>query len=76
MVDANTAASHRRPEDHVSFGSDAEKAGIQSAVRDANDKDSNNSDDSGSQYKQDGVKRVEAITTVWSKELMIVMFVV
>lgn len=32
-------------------------------------------EDAESQRKQDGVKRVEAITTVWSKELLIVMFV-
>lgn len=31
--------------------------------------------DEEAQRKQDGVKRVEAITTVWSKELLIVMFV-
>lgn len=31
--------------------------------------------DASSELKQDGVKRVEAITTVWSKELLIVMFV-
>ncbi|KAI1376563.1 MFS general substrate transporter [Hypoxylon crocopeplum] len=31
--------------------------------------------DTSSKHKQDGVKRVEAITTVWSKELLIVMFI-
>lgn len=31
--------------------------------------------DDNSEHKQEGVKRVEAITTVWSKELLIVMFV-
>ncbi|XXH00126.1 hypothetical protein Hte_006468 [Hypoxylon texense] len=31
--------------------------------------------DASSELKQDGVKRVEAITTVWSKELLVVMFV-
>ncbi|KAI0377944.1 MFS general substrate transporter [Hypomontagnella monticulosa] len=31
--------------------------------------------DSSSAHKQDGVRRVEAITTVWSKELLVVMFV-
>ncbi|KAI0139403.1 MFS general substrate transporter [Hypoxylon sp. NC0597] len=31
--------------------------------------------DGSSTHKQDGVKRVEAITTVWSKELLIVMFI-
>lgn len=31
--------------------------------------------DASSDHKQLGVKQVEAITTVWSKELLIVMFV-
>ncbi|KAI1076898.1 MFS general substrate transporter [Whalleya microplaca] len=31
--------------------------------------------DSSSEHKQEGVKQVEAITTVWSKELLIVMFI-
>lgn len=31
--------------------------------------------DKDGEVKQDGVKRVEAITTVWSKELLIAMFV-
>lgn len=30
--------------------------------------------DESSEFKQDGVKRVEAITTVWSKQMLIVMF--
>ena len=32
-------------------------------------------DDESSSYKQDGVRRVEAITTAWSKQVLIVMFV-
>lgn len=32
-------------------------------------------DDLSTEGKQDGVKRVEAITTVWSKELLLVMFI-
>lgn len=31
--------------------------------------------DSNSQIKQDGVKRVEVITTVWSKQVLVLMFV-
>lgn len=31
--------------------------------------------DSSSQLKQDGVKRVEVITTVWSKQVLMLMFV-
>lgn len=31
--------------------------------------------DSSSERKQDGVKRVEAITQVWNKKLLIVMFI-
>lgn len=30
--------------------------------------------DDGSERKQDGVRQVEAITTVWSKKLLVVMF--
>ena len=31
--------------------------------------------DDSSTHKQDGVKKVEAITTAWSKKTMVVMFV-
>lgn len=31
--------------------------------------------DDSSGFKQDGVKRVEAITTVWTKQMLIVMFI-
>ncbi len=39
---------------------------------DANESKSETDSDA---HMQDGVKRVEAITTVWSKELLIVMFI-
>lgn len=39
------------------------------------DDDGKPSSDDSSEFKQEGVKQVEAITTVWSKELLIVMFV-
>lgn len=39
------------------------------------DNDEKPAHDPDSEHKQEGVKRVEAITTVWSKELLIVMFV-
>tara|TARA_R110002060_G_scaffold71947_1_gene80614 strand:- start:274 stop:489 length:216 start_codon:yes stop_codon:yes gene_type:complete len=29
----------------------------------------------GSTHKQDGVKRVEAITTVWTKKTLVLMFI-
>lgn len=31
--------------------------------------------DASSGHKQDGVKQVEAITTVWSKDLLVVMYI-
>lgn len=37
--------------------------------------DSKTESDAESARKQDGVKRVEAITTVWSRELLIAMFI-
>ncbi|KAJ8124164.1 hypothetical protein ONZ43_g51 [Nemania bipapillata] len=33
------------------------------------------SDDAGSTHKQEGVRQVEAIVTVWSKQVLIVMFI-
>lgn len=31
--------------------------------------------DDGSERKQEGVRQVEAITTVWSKQMLVVMFI-
>ncbi|KAI0594285.1 major facilitator superfamily transporter [Biscogniauxia sp. FL1348] len=54
---------------------DSEKiSGADNGVQDIDD-DTKDKSDSSSEHKQDGVKQVEAITTVWSKELMIVMFI-
>ncbi|KAI5925495.1 major facilitator superfamily transporter [Camillea tinctor] len=54
---------------------DSEKiAGTGNGVHEVGD-DNKDESDTSSEHKQDGVKQVEAITTVWSKELMIVMFI-
>ncbi|KAI0008341.1 MFS general substrate transporter [Xylariaceae sp. FL0662B] len=42
---------------------------------DAMDNNANDGNDTSSNHKQEGVKQVEAITTVWSKQLLIVMFI-
>lgn len=44
-------------------------------VGEAVDDDAKPDSDNNSEHKQAGVKQVEAITTVWSKELLIAMFI-
>lgn len=41
----------------------------------ANNEADEKGSDSDSSYKQEGVRQVEAITTVWTKQVLIVMFV-
>jgi hypothetical protein len=63
------------PQDAVQVLSDTEilKNGNTLDEQDVSEEASDS--DASSDRKQLGVKQVEAITTVWSKELLIVMFV-
>ncbi|KAF2969490.1 hypothetical protein GQX73_g4053 [Xylaria multiplex] len=44
-------------------------------IREVGDASKPEADDTGSTHKQEGVKRVEAITSVWSRQVHIVMFI-
>lgn len=50
-------------------------SGIQDDAREITSDTKVDESDANSAHKQDGVKRVEAITTVWSKDMLIAMFV-
>lgn len=45
------------------------------AINDFPDKEKEHDSDDGSEIKQDGVKRVEAITKVWSPGMMWAVFI-
>lgn len=60
---------------HAASESDIEKTTGQNVVDIHADPLKSEADDAGSEHKQEGVKKVEAITTVWSTKMLWVVFV-
>lgn len=63
---------------HPAVGTDVEKSVAQvdtEAALDHNDSDEKGAGDNESTFKQEGVRQVEAITQVWSRRTIVVMFI-
>ncbi|KAI0465568.1 siderochrome-iron transporter MirB [Xylaria cf. heliscus] len=70
MADSNTIS---KPESHDGV---VEKQHVSDdQVRDIGDGPGPEADEAGSAHKQDGVRQVEAIVSVWSKQVLIIMFI-
>jgi hypothetical protein len=75
MVHQTVVSAAAQPAQHHDQGEFPSEAGSMPKNGSQMASDEEATADASSDHKQLGVKQVEAITTVWSRELLIVMFV-